>query len=106
MPGDNKLSEIVPNPQVMPMTEESLKAIPQRNPLSMDMFDYREPKRDAKWFKDKCEKLGMHLPDSCYEAMYMYETMGVRRKQYKSMLKKERRKQMTRIMNDTRILSF
>ena len=109
MVNDNKSTpaeeEEILNPRVKGMTDETLRSLQPRDPVTMDMLDYREPIRDAKWFKNRCEYLGILLPDSYYEIMALYET-GIRPKQHRSMLKKERRKRMTRIIHGTKVLSF
>ena len=105
----NKLSaseeEAILNPQVRSMTDAMLQDIPQRDPVMWSSVDYSEPVRDAKWFKARCEQLGIHLPDNYFEIMALHDA-GVRPKQYRSMLKKEKRKQLNRIVRGTRRLSF
>ena len=94
------------NPQRLPMTEENLHAIPARNPIEMDAFDYRGPTRDAAWFKKRCKELGLDFPDNVYDMMYLYDTVGMRRKQYKALLKRQKRKQVMRISNQLTTLTF
>jgi MarR-like DNA-binding transcriptional regulator SgrR of sgrS sRNA len=104
-PAGNLCEEEILNPRVKSMTDEMLKAIPQRDPLTMAMFDYAEPVRDARWFKNRCEQLGIFLPENYYEIMQLHAS-GIRSKQYRSMLKKERRKRTAKIIHGTKVLSF
>jgi hypothetical protein len=93
------------NPQVSLMTEENMQALPPRNTIPREAFDYGDPIRDAAWFKKRCEALGMHFEANVYEVMAIHET-GIRRKQYKAMLRKAKKKQPMAILSEPTILSF
>jgi hypothetical protein len=62
--------------------------------------------RDVAFFKRRCEQLGMHFEDNVYEMMYMHDTLGVRRKQYRAMLKRQKKKRVLRVMKQMTTLNF
>jgi hypothetical protein len=94
------------NPQVMPMTAESIRALPPKNGIPREAFDYGEPVRDAAWFKRRCHALGLFFEDEVYEVMYLHDTLGIRRKEYKAILKRQKKKRGAAVVHEPTILSF
>jgi hypothetical protein len=92
------------NPQVILMSEQLLRDVPVKG-YPPDAFQYGDPVRDAVWFKKRCEQLNMHFPDYAYDIMALHEA-GIRRKQFRSMLKKAKKKQVCQIKRQRTIVEF
>ena len=92
------------NPQVLRMSEEMLRDVPVKG-YPPESFQYGDPVRDAAWFKKRCEQLNMQFPEYAYNIMALHEA-GIRRKQFRSMLKKAKKKQVCQIKRQRVIVEF
>jgi hypothetical protein len=80
------------NPQVRRMSKQSLREIPSKKGIPFEAFDYGPPVRNVEFFKRRCEELKMSFPDNVYELMYLHDTLGIHRKEYRAILKRQARR--------------